>query len=463
MIEKSRGVQFLGLEIAWHAIRAGEAAHVAEHLLSGAREAIAQGALDTAARALNTALPQLAAHERAAAALLLAEVLQEQGRWAESASIIDIECRDEDSGLSTVFSIMAAHRTAAPSAEQLVRDVQHLHALICSERPLSVKLQAVNAAAQLMGDIRDRSIAAALYHAALALHTETLSINEKTQLDLCRSQFLYYSGQQTSANEELVQLLDHFQQRGVANSRLVRVYGGIGAVRCFEGKYEEARAAYKTGYSVAARIANEQQQSLLAAQLALCLVRLGQYKDVLDLTDQVAPLGLSLRYQAIQVSYFRAFAFAMLGDTDAAMQEFASLDARIPPGGPAWLIQARQLMGADILCVCGKRSAAIAQAQDAIGTPPTLHSPSFAGPFARWVAMTGEDRNHTESLSVLYELSGRLCELDSLDRVEILLARRILGEPRSAEMEKLLRQNLAGLPPAVAVQLRRLGMVDLRF
>jgi hypothetical protein len=452
-------VQFLGLEIAWHAIRAGEAADVAEHLLAGAQEAIAQGALDTAAKALSTALPQLAAHEREAAALLLAEVLQEQGRWAESASIIDIECRNEISGLSTVFSILAAHRAAAPSAEQLFGDVQHLLRLICSERPIRIKLQAINAAAQLMGDIRDRSIATALYRGASALNSDVLSENERTQLDLCRSQFLYYSGQQTAAREALVHLLEYFQQRGLTNSRLVRIYGGIGAVRCFEGKYEEARVAYQAGYAIAVRIGNEQQQSLLAAQLALCLLRLGDYKDLLERTNQVAPAGPSSRYQVIQVSYCRAFAFAMLGDTDAATQEFASLDARIPPGGPAWLIQARHLLGADILYLCGEHGTALSQAQGAIGTPPILHAPSFAGPFARWLALTSEGRSLTESLSILCNLSERMSELDSLDRVEILLARRFLGEPGSAGMEDMLLENLASLPPAVATQLRRLGAV----
>ena len=459
MNEKSRGVQFLGLEIAWHAIRAGQVSDATEHLLTGAQEAIAQGALDTAARALSTALPQLAAVERQAAALLLAEVLQEQGRWAESASIIDTECSQEASGLGTVFSIIAAHRTSALTAEQLRLDVHHLREIISSERPLRIRLLAVNAAAQLMGDILDRSIASALYSAALTLHGYALAADDCTQLDLCLSQLLYYSGQQAAASEALVRLVENFQRRGIANSRLVRVYGGIGAVRCYEGKYEDARIAYQTGYSIAVRIGNEQQQSLLAAQLSLCLLRLGEYKELLEWTKHAAPEGLASRYQMIQASYYCAFALAMLGDSSGAIQEFESLDARIPPGGSAWLIQARQLLRADILCLCGERAAAAAQAREAVGVPPVLHAPSFAGPFARWLALCADGKDPPELLPVLDELSSRMDELDLLDRVEVLCARRILGEASRVEIEDLLRSTLASLPPAVAGQLRRLGVL----
>lgn len=459
MAEKSRGVQFLSLEIAWHAIRAGQAAHVTEHLLTGAKEAMAQGALDTAARALGTALPRLNNDEREAVALLLAETLQEQGRWSESASILDVECSIEPSGLGAVFSIIAAHRTAAPTAAQLLQDVRQLLLIASSKRPVHTRLQAINAAAQLMGDVLDRSLARALYRAASDIHSQDLTENERVQLDLWRSQLLYYSGHQVAAAEELSQLLRHFHERGITNSTLVRVYGGIGAVRCYEGKYGEARAAYQSGHSVAVRIGNEQQQGVLAAQLALCLLRLGEYKELLEWTTRAIPPIAGSRYQIIQVSYCRAFALAMLGELDAALREFESLNVKVPPGGPAWLIQARQLFGADIQCLCGERAAAASQAREAIGVPPVLHAPSFAGPFSRWLALSADDAAHAKLLPILNELSGKMNELDSLDRVEVLCARQILGEPRSEEIDNLLPRILASLPPAVSSQLQRLGLL----
>jgi tetratricopeptide (TPR) repeat protein len=458
--ESSRGVQFLGLEIAWHAIRAGQAAGVAQYLLKGAQEAISQGALDTAARALTTALPQLSAHEREAAALLLAEVLQEQGRWGESASILDTECARETSGLGTVFSIIAAHRTATSSGDQLLHDIEHLQSIVDSHRPLRIRLQAVNAAAQLMGDIRDPGPAGALYQVASQIHADTLTEDDRIQLDLCRAQFLYYSGHQEAASSALMRLVKQFKDRGVVNSRLVRVYSGIGAVRCYQGQYEEAKTAYQSGYSVAVRIGNEQQQGLLAAQLALCCLRLGEYRELLERSGMAAPVGAFSPYQEIQVAYYRAFAYSMLGDPNTAVQAFEALGTRQPPEGPAWLTQAWRLLRADILCLCGQRMAAIHQAREAVGLrQPVLHALSFAGAFARWLALSSEGQHSGTVRSMLGDLSRRMDELDTLDRVEVICARLIMGEGRGSDLEILLRKYLAGLPPAVAGQLQRLGVL----
>ena len=116
--EDRRGVRSLGLEIAWHVTRAGRTAELPRYLLRGATEAIAQGALDTAAQALSSALPQLVPTDRAAATLLLTEVLQEQGRWADSSAVLLNEPEVRMSALGIVFSILAEHRTISPTGEQ---------------------------------------------------------------------------------------------------------------------------------------------------------------------------------------------------------------------------------------------------------------------------------------------------------------------------------------------------------
>jgi hypothetical protein len=50
-------------------------------------------------------------------------------------------------------------------------------------------------------------------------------------------------------------------------------------------------------------------------------------------------------------------------------------------------------------------------------------------------------------------------EFDTLDRVEVICARWILGDRGSSELEALLTTHLAGLPPAVVTQLKRLGAI----
>ena len=464
--EDRRGVRFLGLEIAWHATRAGRTAEVPAYLLRGATEAIAQGALDAAARALSTALRHLAPSDHRAAALLLTEVLQEQGRWKESVTVLSTENVAQSSAVGTVFSILAEHRTAAPTGDQLARDVRRLHSIVDSDSSLPVRLKAANAAAQLMGDVRDQSISHSLLTAVKKLHPDGLTEDEQSQLDLCRAQLLYYAGRQRATLEVLTDLAASLHARGIANSTLVRVHAGLGAVRCYEGKYEAARAEYSSGHSIAVRIGNEPQQAILAAQLALCCLRLGEYSEQLEWSKKAAATCHPFsRYQELQVAYYHAFALAMRGDAGGSLQTFAALDSRIPPESPPWLTQAWKLLRADILCLCGQHSAALSQAREALAFPhPVLRAPSFAGAFARWLALVSEREGALDTTrSILDELGCKLDDFDAIDRVEITCARLIAGSPAVAGdcLRSVLTRQLAELSPAVVTQLDRLGALRI--
>jgi DNA-binding SARP family transcriptional activator/tetratricopeptide (TPR) repeat protein len=462
MEEEKRGVRFLGLEIAWHTTRAGRAADVPAYLLRGATEAIAQGALDAAARALGTALRHLAPADRTAAALLLTEVLQEQGRWSESAAVLLSESAARSSAIGTVFAILAEHRTTAPAGQQLARDVGRLHSIVGSVSPIYVRLKAASAAAQLMGDVRDQSVSHALLGAVEMLNHDNLTEDEQEQLNLCRAQLLYYAGRQREALEVLTTLVASFHARGIANSALVRVYTGLGAVRCYEGKYEDARTEYSAGHSIAVRIGNEPQQAILAAQLALCCLRLGEYDEQLEWSRKAAAIGHPFsRYQELQAAYYQSFALAMRGDVGGSLQTFATMDSRIPSESPPWLTQAWKLLRADILCLCGQHAAALSQAREALALPhPVLRAPSFAGVFARWLALVSEREGTLERIhSILDNLGQKLDDFDAIDRVEITCARLIASS--SVVVEGRLQSELAGqlveLSPAVVTQLDRLG------
>ena len=196
MAEDRRGIPFLGLEIAWHATRAGKVAEMPSFLLKGAREAIAKGALDSAVRALETALPQLAQPDHSSASLLLAEGLQEQGRWTDSASVLAVDRAAQEGALGKVYSILAEHRTTLPDASALQRNADTLLQILQEESFPLVRLKAGNAAAQMMNDIRSQSLALALLSGMGTISREALKENELHQLDLCRAQLLYHSGQQ---------------------------------------------------------------------------------------------------------------------------------------------------------------------------------------------------------------------------------------------------------------------------
>jgi hypothetical protein len=151
----------------------------------------------------------------------------------------------------------------------------------------------------------------------------------------------------------------------------------------------------------------------------------------------------------------------MLGETTKAIRVFDGGEPTILPESPAWLIQAWRLYRADILQLCGNRSAALAQAREAIAlSNPVLHTPSFAGAFSRWLGMIAEEeRDFHVAKNFLDGLSTKMSELDALDRVEVTCARLLVTDGNASESREALLRYLAALPPAIAIQLRCLGVL----
>jgi hypothetical protein len=412
-------------------------------------------------------LDHLPTGDQEAAALLLIEVLQEQGRWAESASVLHNGKVSQSSALGTIFSILAQHRTVSSTGDQLTADVARLHSIVEHDSaPVITRLKAANVAAQLMGDIRNQTISNGLLKAVCRIDLNGLTEDEKHRLNLCRAQLLYYAGQQRASLQVLSQLSTTMHARGSANSTLVRVHAGLGAVRCYEGNYSAAKEEFGSGHSMAVRIGNESQQALLAAQLSLCCLRLGDYTEQLEWGKKAAAAGQPLSpYLLLQIAYYEAFALALRQDTRGAAQALVALDSTAPSEGPLWLTQARQLLRADILCLCGQRSSALALAREALLFPqPVLRAPSFAGAFARWLALVAEGEGTLKTIEpTLDELWGKLEGFDAVDRAEITCAKLIASTSDNSreELQSILRGQLADLPPAIVVQLGRLGVLRI--
>jgi tetratricopeptide (TPR) repeat protein len=320
----------------------------------------------------------------------------------------------------------------------------------------------VNAAAMLMGDVRDAQMAQEIFASATKLPAHELPEDDRSQLELCLAQLLYYAFKQEAASRALSKLAAFFQSKGIVNSCLARVYGGLGAVSCYQGRYDQAKKDFEAAYSVAVRISNETQQAGFAANLALCCLRLGEYEEQLDWSKTAANAGPATGYQRVQALYYRAFALAMLGKGTEAIEAFDSPEAVVSAASPAWLTQAWRLHRADVLALSGERATALLQAKEAVQLPsPVLHAPSFAGSFARWLAIVSAvDGTRDASLRVLADLYSRLEELDTLDRVEVVCAQLIVGAQDKTSLQNLLIGHLAALPPSVSVQLRRLGAIS---
>jgi hypothetical protein len=154
----------------------------------------------------------------------------------------------------------------------------------------------------------------------------------------------------------------------------------------------------------------------------------------------------------------------MRGEIKEALQAMNRADCRMSRDAAEWLLQAWRLARADILFMCGQPAAALAVAQQATHFPrPVLHAKSFAGSFARWLALIGAaDPGSPVAADCINHLYHSLANYDTLDRLEILCARTMLARDmtESAKMRIRIEKEFAVLPAAVGDQLKRLGMVQ---
>jgi hypothetical protein len=156
----------------------------------------------------------------------------------------------------------------------------------------------------------------------------------------------------------------------------------------------------------------------------------------------------------------------MTGYPKNAVETMSRLRARVPNSIPPWLWQASLLFEADILHLTGQFAAALAAARKGLDYKSlTLHSTSFAGLFARWLAMTSSAPDERRAAGVcLDSIVSKLDQHDAVDQVEILCACAHLEARRSCgsvEMRMVVKEKLAELPFPITDQLFRLGF--LRF
>jgi DNA-binding SARP family transcriptional activator len=455
----------LGLEIAWHCTRAGRPVEATPYLLRGAREALSRGALDSAQRALSTALARLKASDRLEAILLLAEVLQEQGQWADAAAVLADPVIGQDCELATVFSILSEHSLLNCGGDRVAADIRRLGEILTTSIVPSTRVKAVKAATRLVAYLRDQGTARTLIHAIDKIPTDRLTANEVLQLAASRAQLLYHVYDRKGSLNDVAGLAEQLRTRGIVNSTTVHLHTGLGALLVYEGRYSEGRAELLCAYEMASRIGIDTAQTALASQIALCCGRLGEYRDQIAWGKRASTTLTEgfCGYNEIQATYSAAFGSAMTGDLKAALGTMATLEGRVASSHPAWLVQAWQIWRADILYLCGQESRALQSGREAVGYPtPTLHSFSFAGAFARWLALSAE----TEAMKRLAadQIKAMLNDLerfDALDRAEIVCASSIVGNgvfERGGD--RATRSRMLGvLPPPVAIQLRRLGVL----
>src|SRR5215210_373784 len=92
-------------------MRAGRPREAIPHLIKGARLAVRSGAPQSAEKALSSALPSLHGEHVAEVTILLAEALQEQGRWQDSLTALEsLQVGQDNTAAQQVFALAALAR-----------------------------------------------------------------------------------------------------------------------------------------------------------------------------------------------------------------------------------------------------------------------------------------------------------------------------------------------------------------
>jgi DNA-binding SARP family transcriptional activator/tetratricopeptide (TPR) repeat protein len=457
-----------GLEIAWHCIRAARPEEATPHLLRGARDAINCGAPDAADRALTSALPSLRADARVEATFLLVEALQEQGRWMESldrlATLASHGVSDRSQEV-LVFSMLAKIQPGSNVSADIAHHIPDLMEVIQTSAHGRTRARAARVIAHVIAESRDRQFARHMLDLVNSIPETELDPDLIGLLALTKGLLLYNVGDTRASLEEVTRAIAKLRLYGVASSIMAQLEGGLGFIKSRQGNYTEAVIQLENAFKRAIGLGNDWLAAVSAANMALCCGRLGRYADQLHwVTLARGCLGsASPEYLEIQLTYSMAFAHAMLGRPDLAVDAITRIEGRLF-GQSHWLVQSWALWKADLLLLSGRRTEALDTALRELDRNGfSLLSESFAGPFARWVALTSERTNDPVAASdIIDRLADRIFDYDALDQIEILCAKNYMSSHLNrvgGVLPSELGAKLESLTPAIRVHLGRWEML----
>jgi DNA-binding SARP family transcriptional activator/tetratricopeptide (TPR) repeat protein len=470
LTEAADGMPRSGLEIAWHCFRGGRASEGIPYLLSGASEALRRGAPHEVELALTSAMPALNGSDVQTAQVLLAETIQEQGRWLDSLRVLDNVRREGGSGdLVDVLTTWAHFKLMDVSDDNVDASLEQLRSIVESTKAPDLAVRALMTAAYVLYDLRNSTSARVFLALASDIDQARLDEEHRLRLVLARALLANQLDYTNRMFDELLLAAESLPRSNLASLAAVQVLQGSASVRCSRGEYELALADAMLGHKMALRLGNDAALATAAGNLALCYGRLGSYQAQVDWSEKgLQYLGNRFTgYRDIQLGFARAFGNAMLGRIPAAISALSEAGARIPPTIPKWMRQAWRFERADVLQMLGKRREALIEAAEAL-EDQELHSNTVAGPFARWLAhhaiATGEV---TAARKRLQEFRSKLEMYDAVDQAEILAAACWLDvhsgisipAARLRAQHRRLTERLLALPSAVGVQLSRLSVL----
>ncbi len=458
-----------GLEIAWHLVRAHRLHEAVPYLLAGGRESIRRGAPHEADLALSTGLPALTGEARRTAILLLAEAQQELGRWNDSLQLLEASeepFSESESSCRDVFRIIARRWLGYMNAEVMEDAASELCAIAMSDIDIEVRVKALAAMPALLSHTRDPRQLENLGNALNRVEGGPMEPYSRIFLLLAKSWRQYQLRNTTAARDlidEAVRLVD---ETGSASSIAARVLIGSGALRSLTGLYDDAIPLLERAAGIAKKIDNNLHLSTAAVGLAVAHGRVGnackQLEWAITATRCLGPMDFGM--VALSAAYETGLGLAFSGRSAEARATIDAADARFHSSPTPWVAQAWRLMKADVLLLTGDQRRAIASGKGGTtGKYDRLLLDDFAGPYARWTALTALNSMPDNATARIQELRKSLDRYDAKDQVEILAAEAMLMTASGRDAVSTWREvenRLERLPDTIRTMMRRFGMLE---
>lgn len=251
-------------------------------------------------------------------------------------------------------------------------------------------------------------------------------------------------------------------ESGAGGTNVLLLEIGLGAIASSQGQYEESAIRHQRAAERARAIDNERLQMQASAGLALALLRLGRFSDVLALSKDTPIPSALYRNPTIGVSvatlaYASCCALALSGKQAEAVQALSSEGlAELDLCSRPWMRQVWRLYKADVLWLAGQRKRAIREAGMAIIDAPVPLSQGVIGSLCRWKAIVGDqDCGSVETDKLLDEQMEGLDSLDMIDQLEVLqsvASFRATREPLAARARLEQAREVAARLPTSAVE-----------
>jgi tetratricopeptide (TPR) repeat protein len=452
---------FGDLEIAWHLVRSGRPSAATPYLLSGARAALIRGAPDRAILAIASGLEEFPDKEKAYAGILLAEAHCELGRWEDCLRTVNAYCR-RDSGeldnrgvpleLEALIALGRLDQTSSRAAVDRLLVLRH------PNYPTQVLPEAALLAARLCARLRDGSLLEAFLESTREI-SEALADREVAIVLTARAMAFFHLRRLPDATVLARRAASIASALGAKDRVAAQIRIGLGAIASSIGDYGLAAEHAMHALEIAERLDNLGLKRLVAGNAVVCLCRIGQYTNAIELSRRFAG-GTADPWSgggAESSLYGRCLSLVQLGSYAEAWTDWERGRSLLDCDNQPWLIQLTQLHEADLLWAVGHQKQAMMKVRpvvNGIWTEPL--SRGAWGAFARWSTKvaTAEDRLNRQNCETIFRNRG---QADALDQLEIILASLLCDDKADASLWSERDQLLGQLPATALEQLRCVG------